>query len=1307
VGAGLLGVLAIMVGALLIVPNTDGGRAFIVRQTAALTDGQVRLAGIHGTFPAALDLDRLELRDSQGLWLWAEHLSLRWSPSDLLTRHIEVDSLHAALLHVERAPVSDTKQKSGSSSAPHTDVRDLTIDTLELGKALAGDPASLTVKASAHIRSLQDVDVHLTARRIAGDGDYEVDGHFDPQSMNATLKLAEPANGPLAHLIKVPDAGAILVNARLNGPRTAEDLQVSVAAGPLVARASGRIDLQNNAADLNYSLTAPPMSPSAGLGWEKIELQGQLHGPFTKLSADGHLLIKALQVPGGARLAELDAQLKGDQGFVSLQAGIDGLQIPGPAPGLFAASRLTLEASVRLDDAQRPLQLTARHPLFTLDAKAVTAGHQSADLTLNLPDLKPFGPFAGAKLAGDAQMTAHLDYTQALSSLTASLSSHLDGGNAAWAGLVRGGVTQLQTAVEMTDDAFTIRKLQLTGSAVSLTLNATAARTGEQRVKASFDLAVPNLHRVSAALAGDLKVSGTVDGPRQQLSADTHLTTTVSVRGSPSGTVSAHVQAKGLPQAPQGILEASGEFDGAPLQVDVELQPVNNGGYHALIRRADWRSAHAEGDVTLGKSVTDARGSARIRVGQLGDFDRLAGSQLSGSVNGQLALSAQGGHPQAILDFEAKDVVAGGVTANARLHAEGPMNALNVKLDADSPAIAGKPARINAGAVLNLDAKEVQLASLQASYHDEDLRLLNPAKVQFAQDLTIQQLKLGIQDATVEVDGELSPALDVKAAVHHVDPKLINAFVPNLLASGTADAQATLGGTAAAPTGTVHFQALAIRAKGAGGLPATDLRADARLNGDTADVEAHLTSGSDSQLALSGKVPLAASGAANLKLVGKLDLALANPILEAGGRHITGTMAIDTTVTGQSADPQIAGTVRLINGTVRDYTQGVSLTDITGELTGGQGVLRIERLTARAAPGDISIQGTIGVLQPKTPVDLKVTAKNAQPIASNIVTANIDADIQIKGTAREQLDVDGKVHLNRANVSIPGGLPPEVAVLDVERDGAAPPPPATHPVVINLHLDVEAPNRILITGRGLDAEMGGELHIRGTAAEPIVDGGFELQRGFFSLANSKLTFTSGTVTFNGSGIQKKLDPSLDFTAQTQAAEITAIVRITGVADAPQIVLSSTPDMPSDEILSRLLFGEPAASLTALQLVETAAALSSLQGGGDGPSLNPLVRIQKALGLDRLSVGSAANTSSSTASTSQTGASVEAGRYVSNRVYVGVKEGTTGSSQVDVDVDLTKNLKLQAQLGNGTATAQGVTPENDPGSSLGLAYQIDY
>jgi translocation and assembly module TamB len=57
--------------------------------------------------------------------------------------------------------------------------------------------------------------------------------------------------------------------------------------------------------------------------------------------------------------------------------------------------------------------------------------------------------------------------------------------------------------------------------------------------------------------------------------------------------------------------------------------------------------------------------------------------------------------------------------------------------------------------------------------------------------------------------------------------------------------------------------------------------------------------------------------------------------------------------------------------------------------------------------------------------------------------------------------------------------------------------------------------------------------------------------------------------------------------------------------------------------------------------------------------------------------------------------------------VAATQTTNGTSQVQVNVDLTENLKLQTRLGNGTATAQGTTPENDPGSSIGLAWQMPY
>jgi translocation and assembly module TamB len=279
--------------------------------------------------------------------------------------------------------------------------------------------------------------------------------------------------------------------------------------------------------------------------------------------------------------------------------------------------------------------------------------------------------------------------------------------------------------------------------------------------------------------------------------------------------------------------------------------------------------------------------------------------------------------------------------------------------------------------------------------------------------------------------------------------------------------------------------------------------------------------------------------------------------------------------------------------------------------------------------------------------------------------------------------------------------------LDVRRRGKAAALIADKPLIIALNVAVQAPQEIIVQGRGLDAEMGGDLKVGGTTDSPLVSGNFDLQRGSFSLSGNKLNFTAGQVSFNGAGLKNKIDPTLDFTAQSTLADGTvATVRITGYADAPQFAFTSSPSYPQDEIMARLLFGVPGAQLSALQLAQTGYALASLSGVGGESSLNPLVKIQKSLGLDRLTVGAGTTTATPTG-TENSGASIEAGRYISKRVYIEAKQSTTGTSQLQADVDLTKHLKLQTKLGNGTASLQGTTPDNDPGSSIGLVYTFEY
>lgn len=1303
----LLALGVLLVAAIFVVGNTQSGRVFIARTTAKLTDGRVRLSGIGGSFPADLQLARLELSDERGVWLSAEGISLRWSPWDLLARHIQVDRLEVDRLQVDRRPITKpTPPSTTTPSIPRTDLTRLAINRLDLGPELAGTPASLVVTANAHLLSLQNATANLVVQRTSGLGDYELALQFDPARMDANLKVREPANGPLENILKVPGLGDLSVVARMSGPRTAENIQLSLDAGALRGRVQGTLDLPGKSANLNYALNAPEMAPAPGLTWSHISLQGTWRGPLDSAVADGHLDIQQLKAPGGTEIAALTADLKAAAGWVTAHAGIEGLVIPGRQPALLRDSPLTLDASLRANEKTRPVQLTAAHKLFALRAQGATAPDPSLHVELTLPNLTPLAAMGGQSLGGASAIKADIAHDRKGTKLTADVDTNVTSGAAALAGLLRGH-SHLQLAGQMTPEAFAIDRLLLTAKTLTLSAMGSAARTQSADLNGRFALTLSDLTVLSPTLAGNLKLSGKVSGPGDSLSTAADLSTRVSVRGSPPGNVSASMHVDGLPHTPRGSIEAQGDLDASPVSLNVSLQQEKN-VFHAIIHRADWKSAHADGELSApGEEFTQARGKVTFRVGQLSDLDRLLGTALRGAVDGDLSMRPDKSQSHADFRVEAHDVSTGNLSASAQLNGSGTLDDLHLELAAQSPAVAGQPASVTTGSVLDMTAHTLRVTKADAKFRGQDAHLQSPMQLSFADGLTITATRLQLQQAVLEVAGRLTPTLDVHASLRDVKPELVNAFVPDLLAGGLISGDAQVAGSTGAMTGHVRLNAIGLRSSSdlAQGLPSVDVHAQADLMGDTALTSVNLVAGDKSRVALTGHAPLAAAGALDLKLAGKLDLGLLNPILEARGRHVAGELDLDTTVRGDTKDPKVGGSVRLAKGNFRDYTQGVNLTDIAAQIEGNEKVLRIVSLTARAAPGTLSATGTANVLEPGMPIDIKLTAKNAQPITNNIVTANINADLHASGKAREQLEIGGTVHVNRADVGIPSGFPPNVAVLDVRRPGQAPPTPPEKPLIIRLDITVDAPRQILVTGRGLDAELGGTLRIRGTTDSPQISGGFDLQRGSFDIASSRLIFSMGRVTFNGAGLSKKLDPTLDFTAQSTTSDnTTAIVHITGLADAPKIELSSTPDLPQDEILARLLFGEPAAQLTALQVVQIGAALRTLSGGG-GSSLNPLAKIQKALGLDRLSVGGASNSGQPGASNS--GATIEAGRYVSSRVYVGVKESTTGTSQVAVDVDLSKHLKLQTRLGNGSATAQGTTPDNDPGSSVGLAYQFEY
>jgi translocation and assembly module TamB len=1316
---GALALLCLLIGAVLyIAGNTDRGRRMIERLTNALTSGHVALSGLAGSFPQQLSLDRLELRDDRGVWLTAEKVSVTWSPMALLTHRIDVSVAHADVVDIQRLPVSSSKTQSDEpTSIPHIDVAELVVDRVSLGRELAGMPAELVLRGNAHLRSVQDMIIDAAAHRIDGDGSYELHLRFDTKRMDAALNLHEPAGGPLENMLQLPGLGALAAIVNLNGPLAAERLEVSVDAGAFRGRAQGSLDLRDLSADLRFDVDSPALAPRPDLGWERASLHGRWQGSIKAPQAQGHIEVDQLRLPGEMAMATVRGDLSAGSGMAKLHALIGGLLIPGPAPRLLRDSPVTLDASIRLDQAARPLAVNVSHRLFSLSGSAATAateGERSATLELKLPDLAPLAAIGGQQVRGSALVKARLMNDGKATRLAVDANAALVPGTEIWSGPV-GDRADLQLSGVLTDESVRIDSMKLKGRSVTLTANGEWSRAapGSSRqsissVRASWNLDATDLRTLSPVLAGTLKASGSLNGPVTAIGGAARLNSTLSVRDSPIGTVSADIKFRGLPSALTATLEAQGALDGSPLHVDLEMQRNPEGALRAMVHRMDWKTVQADGDITIAAASAQSHGQLRVQVGELADLRHVLGIDVTGGVAGTVALRSDQGRTHAQLHLDARDLGVASIVGNAQLTAEGLTDALGFKVDLQVPKLQGAAVSLSVAGSANLDARKITLTSAVGNYRGQAVHLLSPTRIALADGVSIDALKLGAQQAVLELAGEISPALDVNVSLHKVQPSLVNMYAPGLLAAGLIEAHAHLQGSLASPTGEVRLEAtgLGLSDDAALGLPAADIRATARLLGDAAEVDARLVAGTQTRLSVVGRAPMAADGAVDLKISGDLDVGVINTLLEARGQHATGEIKIDASVGGTVMQPQIGGTVNLSNGSVRDYGRGVSLTDINAAIVGGEGALQIKSLTAKAAPGTVSVTGSVGVLQPGMPVDIRIKADHAQPIVSKLITANLNADLHVSGTARERLDIAGKVDLGRTLIGIPSSLPPNVVVLDVRRRGKAAPVTPDKQLVIGLDIDVQGAQEILVSGRGLDAEMGGELHLSGTTDTPFVTGGFDLQRGSYSLAGNKLNFTTGRVSFNGAGLKNKIDPTLDFTAQSTVGSVVATLRITGLADAPQFEFTSIPAQPQDEIMALLLFGAPATQLSAFQLAQVGAMLATLGGVGGSGNLNPLVKIQKSLGLDRLTVG--AGTTNTATGTENSGASIEAGRHISKRIYIEAKQSTAGTSQLEADVDLTKHLKLQTRLGNGTASSvQGTTPENDPGSSIGLTYQFEY
>ncbi|MCK5747964.1 MAG: translocation/assembly module TamB domain-containing protein, partial [Oricola sp.] len=147
-------------------------------------------------------------------------------------------------------------------------------------------------------------------------------------------------------------------------------------------------------------------------------------------------------------------------------------------------------------------------------------------------------------------------------------------------------------------------------------------------------------------------------------------------------------------------------------------------------------------------------------------------------------------------------------------------------------------------------------------------------------------------------------------------------------------------------------------------------------------------------------------------------------------------------------------------------------------------------------------------------------------------------------------------------------------------------------------------------------------------------------------------------------------------------DVVATLRLYGRASDLSLKLSSSPELPQDQILARVLFGKSISSLSPLQIANLATAAASLASGGGSGGLSEQIR--QGIGVDDLDI----------TQDQEGNVGVRAGKYIQDNVYLDIQAGQSGG-EASINLDITDSL-----------TAKG-TVDTEGDSKLGIFYEKDY
>jgi len=684
------------------------------------------------------------------------------------------------------------------------------------------------------------------------------------------------------------------------------------------------------------------------------------------------------------------------------------------------------------------------------------------------------------------------------------------------------------------------------------------------------------------------------------------------------------------------------------------------------------------GRLSKGNAAISLQGSARLTDGAFTDTSRfeaeagirdtsvedllaLAGAQapVTGSVTGQVKLNGTQKDPRGAGSVEVRRGAAWGEPFDslrtAVLFEDGEIRATGLRLAKGKGAVSGNAAYHHDRRSFRFDLKGEKMWSAQIPWSgstgftlagsgqlaaDWSVEKLTGEGAVKVEGLVVEGRSIGKLSATARAIGNtvaitltsntlgsrvtgqgdvsVRRPYPVKGRVEFQGLDL--AAIPELRVQGSADGFLSVAGRADSPdalTAQGSVTRLELKFPSTTSPPRT-LRNAAPLTWRVANRKltlelAHLT-GEGSDLKASGSVDLRPAGAVQIAVNGTVNLAVLgtyDPKLQAAGFS-----AVNVNVAGTWRDPNLSGRVEIRDGAAGSEELPLSLTAVNGVVTFARRRATIQKITAEAGGGEMTLTGDAELGSGLAGYRLRLEARHVRLRYPRGLSSLLDGSFTLTGANRRSR-LDGDVQITRAGTRSSVDIATLLAAFKEPQRT-----PSANEWLQNTQLNVtiaSAPDIRFDTAiaRNLQADV--SLRLRGTALNPSLLGRINITQGEVEFQGTRYTLNRGDISFVN---PFRIEPILNLDLETRVSGYDILLTLIGPAQKLNVTYRSDPPLTFNELVNLLAVGRTPTIDPTLAAQQTSQARAMTQIGADtiiGEAIAKPVtgRLQRFFGVSRL------------------------------------------------------------------------------------------